>query len=110
MLRRSFAQPLRPLAERSTRQNFRKARHRIPPVPPGFNERSVETAGLSLIRCEDRTLTVAEIAKRWHTARLPARLNSPNYKRVSTGSSSGRIFLATTAELAAEPLTHALCR
>lgn len=39
-------------------------------VPPGINERSIEAAGLALVRCEDRTAAVAEIAARWHAARL----------------------------------------
>ena len=38
-------------------------------VPPGVNERSIEAAGLTLVRQEDRTESVAEIAARWHAAR-----------------------------------------
>ena len=38
-------------------------------VPPGVNERFIEAAGLALLRCEDRTAAVAEIAARWHAAR-----------------------------------------
>ena len=38
-------------------------------VPPGVNERFIAAAGLTLMRCEDRTAAVAEIASRWHAVR-----------------------------------------
>jgi len=38
-------------------------------VPPGINERFIEAAGLTLMRCEDRTAAVADIASRWHAVR-----------------------------------------
>jgi SAM-dependent methyltransferase len=38
-------------------------------VPPGANEKAIEAAGLTLVRQEDRTAAVAEIAERWHLAR-----------------------------------------
>ena len=39
-------------------------------VPPALNEKAIEAAGLTLLRCEDRTSATADIAKRWHAARL----------------------------------------
>jgi SAM-dependent methyltransferase len=39
-------------------------------VPPGLNEKAIEAANLALLRCEDRTAATAEIAARWHAARL----------------------------------------
>ena len=38
-------------------------------VPPGFNERAISLAGLSLIRCEDRTENMARFAAKRLTAR-----------------------------------------
>jgi SAM-dependent methyltransferase len=38
-------------------------------VPPGINERFIAAAGLTLMRCEDRTAAVAHIASRWHAVR-----------------------------------------
>jgi SAM-dependent methyltransferase len=39
-------------------------------VPPGFNERAIEAAGLKLLRSEDRTAGMAEIGARICSARL----------------------------------------
>jgi SAM-dependent methyltransferase len=39
-------------------------------VPPGLNEQAVKTAGLTLLRCEDRTAAMAEIGARMCSARL----------------------------------------
>lgn len=39
-------------------------------VPPGINERAIKNAGLTLLRCEDRTTATADIAARWHAARV----------------------------------------
>jgi SAM-dependent methyltransferase len=39
-------------------------------VPPGLNEQAVKTAGLTLLRCEDRTAAMAEIEARMCSARL----------------------------------------
>ena len=39
-------------------------------VPPGLNEQAIETAGLKLVRCEDRTAGMAEIGARMCSARL----------------------------------------
>lgn len=38
-------------------------------VPPGFDERMIQQAGLRLIHCEDRTANTAEIAERRRKAR-----------------------------------------
>jgi SAM-dependent methyltransferase len=69
-------------------------------VPLGFNERSIEAAGLTLIRREDRTSAVAEIAQRWHTARL-ARASILRREEGVGWFDRRQDFLATTAELAA---------
>lgn len=37
---------------------------------PGINEAAIQGAGLTLLRCEDRTTATAEIAARWHAARV----------------------------------------
>jgi ubiquinone/menaquinone biosynthesis C-methylase UbiE len=39
-------------------------------VPPGVNEEAIREAGLILVRSEDRTAAVAELADRWHAARV----------------------------------------
>ena len=39
-------------------------------VPPGLNEAAIEAAGLTTLRSENRAAAVAEIAARWHAARL----------------------------------------
>ena len=39
-------------------------------VPPGVNEEAIRDAGLILVRSEDRTAAVAELADRWHAARV----------------------------------------
>ena len=39
-------------------------------VPPGVNEEAIRAAGLTILRCQDRASAVAEIASRWHAARL----------------------------------------
>ena len=39
-------------------------------VPPGLNEQAIKTAGLNLLRCEDRTAAMAEIGARMYSARL----------------------------------------
>lgn len=38
-------------------------------VPAGVNESAIQGAGLGLLKCEDRTSAIAEIADRWHAAR-----------------------------------------
>jgi SAM-dependent methyltransferase len=39
-------------------------------VPPGLNEQAIEAAGLTLLRCEDRTADMAEIGARMCSARI----------------------------------------
>jgi SAM-dependent methyltransferase len=39
-------------------------------VPPGLDEEAIRAAGLTMLRRQDRTGAVAEIATRWHAARL----------------------------------------
>jgi ubiquinone/menaquinone biosynthesis C-methylase UbiE len=39
-------------------------------VPPGVNEEAIRDAGLTLVRSEDRTAPVAELADRWYAARV----------------------------------------
>jgi hypothetical protein len=38
-------------------------------VPPGENERLIETAGFQLLAADDETTSAATIAQRWHDAR-----------------------------------------
>jgi SAM-dependent methyltransferase len=68
-------------------------------VPPGFNEQSIEAAGLALMRCEDRTAAVAEIAGRWHAARL-RRADILAHEEGADWFERRQRFLAVTAELA----------
>lgn len=68
-------------------------------VPPGVNEALVAAAGLALLRLEDRTAAVAEIAARWHAAR--ARHAPALEAEEGAGWFAHRQdFLAMTAELA----------
>ena len=68
-------------------------------VPPGLNEAAIEAAGLTLLRRDDRTSAIAEIAARWHAAR--ARLATDLEPEEGTPWFEQRQrFLATTAELA----------
>ena len=68
-------------------------------VPPGLNEKAIVAAGLKVLRVEDRTAAIAEIAGRWHAVReqresqLRAEEGSEFYARRQR-------FLETTAELA----------
>jgi SAM-dependent methyltransferase len=68
-------------------------------VPPGINERSIEAAGLALVRCEDRTAAVAEIAARWHAARL-RRADILAHEEGADWFEQRQRVLAITAELA----------
>jgi SAM-dependent methyltransferase len=68
-------------------------------VPPGANEAAIEGAGLALLRCEDRTSAVFEIAERGHAVRA----RHAEALRREEGASwfdERQRFLATTAELA----------
>ena len=68
-------------------------------VPPALNEKAIEAAGLTLLRCEDRTSVTAEIAKRWHAARL-RRAAVLQHEEGADWFGQRQRFLAMTAELA----------
>jgi len=69
-------------------------------VPPGVNEAAVAAAGLGLVRAEDRTAAVAEIAGRWHEARARAAAALAEEEGAAWFERRQR-FLALSAELAA---------
>jgi cyclopropane fatty-acyl-phospholipid synthase-like methyltransferase len=75
-------------------------------VPPGLNEKAIEAAGLVLLRCEDRTAATAEIASRWHAARV-RRATALEREEGSDWFGQRQGFLAITAELAG---SHRLSR
>ena len=68
-------------------------------VPPGLNEQAIAAAGLTVLRCEDRTPAVADIAARWHEAR---RRHVAELEREEGAEwfAERQRFLAATAELA----------
>jgi SAM-dependent methyltransferase len=68
-------------------------------VPPGLNETAIEAAGLILLRREDRTAAIAEIASRWHAIRLRYAAELEREEGVEWFGQRQR-FLAVTAELA----------
>jgi hypothetical protein len=68
-------------------------------VPPTLNEKAIEAAELSLLRCEDRTAVTAEIATRWHAARLRRAAVLQRQEGADWFDQRQR-FLAMTAELA----------
>jgi SAM-dependent methyltransferase len=68
-------------------------------VPPGLNEEAMRAAGLTMVDRQDRASAVAEIAARWHAARLR--------RAVILKSEEGdawferrQLMLATSADLA----------
>lgn len=69
-------------------------------VPPGVNEALVAAAGLALLRLEDRTPAVAEIAARWHAARA-RHVSALEREEGADWFAHRQGFLAMTAELAA---------
>ena len=69
-------------------------------VPPGLNEKAIAAAGLTLVRCEDRTAAAAEIAARWHEARA-RRADLLEREEGAAFFGQRQRFLATTAALAA---------
>jgi SAM-dependent methyltransferase len=69
-------------------------------VPPGLNEKAIEAADLTLLRCEDRTAATAEIAARWHAARL-RRAAVLRREEGAEWFEQRQRFLAISAELAA---------
>ena len=68
-------------------------------VPPGLNEKAIEAADLAVLRCEDRTAATAEIAARWHAARL-RRAAALEREEGADWFDQRQRFLAITAELA----------
>jgi SAM-dependent methyltransferase len=68
-------------------------------VPPGLNEKAIETAGLTVLRSEDRTAATAEIAARWHAARL-RRAAALEREEGANWFEQRQRFLAIAAELA----------
>jgi len=68
-------------------------------VPPDLNEKAIEAADLTLLRCEDRTSVTAEIAARWHAARL-RRATVLQREEGEEWFDQRQRFLAMTAELA----------
>ena len=68
-------------------------------VPPGFNEDVIRAAGLALIACENRAAAQAEVALRWHDARL--RRQTLLRRDEGDWFEPRQVMLKTTAELAA---------
>jgi SAM-dependent methyltransferase len=68
-------------------------------VPPGLDEAAITTAGLTLLRQEDRTATMAETAARWHAARARRAAAVEDMEGAAQFEQRQRFF-ATTAELA----------
>src|SRR5689334_15594922 len=68
-------------------------------VPPGLNEEAITAAGLTIVRCQDRASAVAEIASRWHAARL-RRAELLLKEEGKEWFERRQRMLATTAELA----------
>jgi len=68
-------------------------------VPPGLNEAACATAGLAVLRSEDRTSAIAEIAARWHALRIR---HAPELERDEGADwfAQRQRFLEATAELA----------
>lgn len=68
-------------------------------APVGVNEAALQSAGLTLVRSEDRTAAIAEIAARWHEVRAR---HTAVLEREEGAAWFGKRqrFLATTAELA----------
>ena len=68
-------------------------------VPPGLNEQAIQAADLTLLRCEDRTTAVAEIAARWHAVRA-RRAAVLQLEEGAPWFEQRQRFLEVTAELA----------
>lgn len=68
-------------------------------VPPGLNEEAIAAAGLVLLRHEDRTFAIAEIAARWHAVRTRHAAELEREEGADWFAQRQR-FLAATAELA----------
>jgi SAM-dependent methyltransferase len=68
-------------------------------VPPGFDEKAIEAAGLILLKCEDRTAATAEVAARLHAARA-SRAAALQCEEGAEWFEKRQRLLANTAELA----------
>jgi len=68
-------------------------------VPPGFNEDVIRAAGLALVARKDRAVAQAEVASRWHDARL--RRETLLRRDEGDWFERRQLMLKTTAELAA---------
>ena len=68
-------------------------------VPPGVNEEAIRDAGLTLVRSEDRTAAVAELADRWHAARV-RHAAACQREEGAEGFERRQRYYATAAELA----------
>ena len=68
-------------------------------VPPGLNEEAIGAAGLTMLRREDCTSAVAEIATRWHAARH-RRASLLRHEEGEEYFERRQRMLATSAELA----------
>ena len=68
-------------------------------VPPGVNEEAIRDAGLTLVRSEDRTAPVAELADRWYAARV-RHAAALEREEGAEAFERGQRFCVATAELA----------
>jgi SAM-dependent methyltransferase len=68
-------------------------------VPPGVNEEAIKAAGLVLLRREDRTAAIAEVAARWRAARARYTAALEREEGIE-GFERRQRFYATAAELA----------
>jgi len=69
-------------------------------VPPGLDEEAIAAAGLTLLRSDDRTVATADIASRWHDARLRHAAVLEREEGADRFAQLQRYY-ATTADLAA---------
>jgi SAM-dependent methyltransferase len=68
-------------------------------VPPGLDEAAIAAGGLTLLRKEDRSATMAETAARWHAARA-GRAAAVERMEGTASFERRQRFFAMTAELA----------
>jgi hypothetical protein len=68
-------------------------------VPPGLNEQAIKATGLTILHCQDRASVVADLASRWHAARLH-RVDLLLKEEGKEWFERRQHMLATTAELA----------
>ena len=68
---------------------------------PGENERRLAAAGLELVACEDTTVALAELARRWRAVRA-ARAREVRGVEGEAGFAGQQEFFAVTARAARE--------